>query len=107
MAWRDNKGLAIILAILGLAALGYMAMKMQPVPVDKELKCDKCQAIAKTSLPASATFPVKCSKCNAETAYPALKLRCLECKTEEIVPDKKDEKTLESKCAKCGKNLVP
>lgn len=111
MAWKDNKALAGILAVLAILAIGYAVYKFMPQPVDKELKCDKCSVVYTAKVAPSGKFPVACEKCKAPNAYPALKLACTNenCadKKKPIVFADKDEKSLDQKCPTCGQPVMP
>lgn len=74
----NNKNLAIVLAILAVAALGYAGFKMFG-PGEKfqvEVKCEKCQTVEKADVCAKTQYPVNCKKCNTPTAFQAMKYKC-------------------------------
>lgn len=102
-----NKTVAVILVILAIAAVAYGVIKFQPVKVEKELVCEKCEQVFKAQLTANAAFPVACPKCGPGTGYQIAYLNCGKCNKEYVFADKGDRKYLESKCKGCNGDLMP
>jgi len=106
MSWKENKGVAVICAIIAIGAIGFVVYKSMPAKLSRDVMCEKCNQVVQEPVAVNATFPIKCAKCGTDTVYPTLKLKCVPCKKEVVVIDKGDGKAMETKCT-CGNKLTP
>jgi Zn finger protein HypA/HybF involved in hydrogenase expression len=106
MAWRDNKALAGVLAVLGIAAIAYAVISFMPAKTPRDIMCEKCQAISNVQLPAGTAYPITCPKCSSVAAYQCSKATCPKCpkgKNQFTVIDKGTGEL--PKCPQCGSEM--